>query len=619
MSKSPVSPQPNNPTAGDGGGMNIDLSAIMSMGGNAIAGIGKSIQDLTGLAASTEANVKQEAEAIKARGAAEGEISAIDYATAVKRQADALEISAMFGTNKNANSFILAGLGKEITEGAADLIKRSKDIQAKLDQGFFDNPIAWFANQISLPFDQMSFEFAGQNVQRNLGIAKEVVDRTDKAVALNNALEAGDLHAKAAAAQKLIAAKTDQDAAQAEFKLKQLGLDVINVRTNLTKSQFDIISQANSAIAQAQNLRLSELGFQLQVKADARAEAGAALEQERFDLAKNADARAAEQLELSRRSLALQETTQRLLVEEREGKAEANVMLQQQLDKVAQVTGTNRISFQQFRSLPEAMKMRWYQLMSNPEIMDRGQLASTPARALEFVNEQNFPLTAPMQQVVSELNKIRAGVIDATSKPNAGVMWHQMRPEQKEQALNAAIQTRVLSQLNNIPDSGSIYSPPTAASVFGKDDTPESGGFPFMKNTNLAKAMAAIRLDQRAPLRADDVVNAALSKMQTENIPAEVMAKEISTLYSAIIKDNNANLQYRRLGLPMLDEAVGYKQTVTAGNFTMFGGTTGRVVNLSDVNAVTAHLIRADHAMKQRAKAIQDLNAGSMLPSMGVQ
>lgn len=601
----PVTPQSGG-SKEDAGLFGIDLGSILKNSADSIAGIGRSITDLSATASQAESNIKSEVDAINAGGAAQQATSAIDFATLIKQQQSAAEISAWFGTNKNAASSILAGLGDKISEGLKDLTNRQKDIQGKLDANLLDNPADWLINQITVPFDQLSYTFASSNVSKNIEQATALVKLTDDTIKMNNAIESGDLAGKAKAAADLIAANTAQAAAQAQFKLKQLGLDTINVRTQLTRSQFEIVLGANNAIAQASQLRLAQLGYDLSLKQAGLAERAADRADQQLELEKQSKAIQEENLLLNKRRLLLEEEMKSIQKEITLGNQTANIALQDKLDKVAQVTGRARVTYQEYKQMSPDIRKDWDVMMANPNIVEEGRLGSTPAKSTQLILDRNLPLTPGMQVAAQDLVKIRSKTIEELSKPGSTIPWQQLKEDQKEVFLNRDILATVQKQINNIPDSGSMYSPPSAQAIFG--NVKGEGGIPFLKTTNLAKGFEAIRLDDRTPLRANDVISVALNKIQNEKVSPQVMAEEISTMYRSIIVDNNANRQYQRFGLPMLDESRGFNQQITYGRQGMFAPA-ATTVNMADFNSVLNYLKRTDHEMRR-----MDPLAGRLVP-----
>lgn len=555
-----------------GGSGSLDVASFMGVANQMAGSITQSLSDLTNTMTDYKAATSAEKPAIIAKNESQGEVDLIEIANKERLRSVNAEAAAMFGTNKAANSFVLAGLGDEILSGQKDIEARRADIQKSKDQSFLSDPVSWVLGQITTPFAEEALEFKEATQKQELSTARELVARTSEQFTINAAIVDGDAEGKANATRKAVLAKTTLEVAQSDQRLAALGLQEINVRSVLNRNQFDVAVAATNIQAKAIEIGLAERSA------------------ERGD----------ETLALQKEQLGMMKQIHQLEIDAKGGSAEAKVALTSKLRNTASTLGMVAPSVEEYNRMGQREKEFWNQNMSDPSMAEDHMLAYQPGAAVQKIEERQIPLGTPgMRMTYDKLASIEAATVEDYTKQTGlnGVQWNQLPKDARVVKLNDAIKAELKREATNIPDQGGIFSPPPVASVIT---------IPALKDLEISKVLAIQAIDPSNPLRAQDVLSAAIQQMQNGKSSPEQMADEIATIYKSVIMDNNQQRQYKRFAITPMSEAAGFKTQIqvpqyqqAVEGFTSFPVSKKQTVDMANQAQLTTLLTRVNIAIVQ--------------------
>lgn len=553
----------------------LDVASFMGAADQMAGSINQSLSDLTATMTGYKAATEAEKPAIRAKNESQGEVDLIEIANKERLRSVNAEAAAMFGTNKAANSFVLAGLGDEILAGQKDIEARRADIQKSKDKSFLDDPVSWVLGQITTPFAEEALEFKEATQKQELSTAREIIARTSEQFTINAAIIDGDAEGKANATRKAVLAKTALEVAQSDQRLAALGLQEINVRSVLNRNQFDVAVAGTNM--QAKFIELS--------------------------LAERAATRGDETLTLQKEQLGMMKQIHQLEIDAKGGSAEAEATLTMKLRNTASTLGMVAPTVKEYNRMGQREKEFWNQSMSDPAVADDHMLAYQPGAAVQKIEDRQIPLGTPgMRMTYDKLASIEAATVEEYTKQTGsnGVQWNQLPKDARVVKLNDAIKVELKREVTNIPDQGGIFSPPPVASVIT---------IPAVQGLEIAKVLSIQAIDPNNPLRAQDVLSAAIQQMQNGTASPEQMADEIATIYKSIIMDNNQQRQYKRFAITPMSEAAGFRTQIQIPAFqqvgdgvSSFSTSKKQIVDMANTAALTTMLTRINISMAQ-AKA----------------
>lgn len=490
------------------------------------SGVTSALADLDNTMTGYKSAIVAQQPEIEKKNAAESDIVLFDIAHKERVRAATAEAASWFGTNKEANSFVLAGLGEELLSRRKDILARREDIQKRKDSGFLDNPLDFILNQITTPFAEEALAFAEATQAQEEQTAAELMRRTSEAAAINSAIVEGDAEGRANAVRKALVAKTAIEVQQSNERLAALGLQGINVRQALNKTQFEIASAATNIQAKMIELNLSQ---------------------------KAAD-RADQSLEIQKETAAQMKEIHQLQINAANGNQLSKDELQSKLNAAAAVVGMQPPDANSFQKLSTRQKEFWNNLIANPTVQE-GFLGYNVGQALQYVEENSIPLGTPgMRMTYDKLSAVREATISKYSSVATNTPWAQLTKDARAVKIKEALDAELKREAANIKDAGDIFSPPPAQSVLK---------IPAVASTEIAKVLIPIAKDPNMPFRAQDVLSAAIMKMQGDQVSPEQLASEISQIYRSIIMDNNQQRQYGRFAITPMSPEAGFRTQVS--------------------------------------------------------
>jgi len=433
-------------------------------------------------------------------------IEMIDSLTLQKEQRNA-QAATIFGTNPEVSNFVIEKFAGELATRHSELQQRQAGIKAKQDTGFWDNPLDWIYNQFALPSDINAYNTAAAQYNTLDSHLKNLQDQTQEQVATNNAIAATTSSAVIANQSNSILQRAIVEAEKANQRALSQGVQFANVRLAATHQQFQEVVALQGAQIAVQRLQID------------RAQLGMAQER---------------QVEWKKE------------LERKQGERE---FMQEALDKLTQTVGLSRISVDQYNKMTGKQKNAITFLLENPDIQE-GRLGSNIFEALRVSNSVPMALTPGLNTVKDRLSDWLAGIQDPLKNPAiAG-----MNPEKKSEFIAKEFKKRIDDERRVILDTGSIFSPAPLKAV---------GAIPVVAQTEIWKqVMSALDKNPMAATSSQQIYDTAVSLVAQKKLSVEQAAVEVSTIFTAIIADNNTQRQYQRLAIiPQTDFTANLKIT----------------------------------------------------------
>lgn len=476
-------------------------------------------------------------------------INTVQMNARLKTQQRTASEAAFFGTDPDADTYMVKALGDDIRTTQADIMQRDKMINEKMNTSFFDDPISYIANQFSLPTDVASRNARVSQLEQREETLSKLNALTTEAGQKNMTIEQNITAATVNASNtKLLNAAIIANA-NSQKEIAQLGLTGINVRMAGNKQQFDAVVAGHNANVQEQGLSLQKAQFGLAQQREAR------------------------EAEAQKSRLELDTLIKQSTIEDKQKKAESEALLQDKLNRATSTFSMAPITLNEFKLMSGKQRDKLEQMMMDPDVQN-GRAGPTPAAALDTMSGLNIPGNPGLNMTRSKLIAIQVA-----EKEKLGQMLHSMKPEEVQMKVNKGIEDTVKKEANNIPAVGGFYSPPPLQKVLT---------IPAVAATSLAQELAVFGKDPQAATDANMIFRVAndLAAKDPSKIPQ--LANEIATIYAAINVDNNTTHQYNKLALPALPSNQ-FKTQVQTGK----GWSGAEVINMANKVNVEATLIRA--------------------------
>ena len=401
------------------------------------------------------------------------------------------QAATIFGTNPEASNFVIEKFATELSARNEELQARQAGIKEKQDSSFFDNPVDWISNQFALPSDINAYNTAAAQYNTLEAHLKNLQDQTQEQVTTNNAIAATTSTAVIAAQSNRILQRAIVEAENANQRALSQGVQFANVRLAATHQQFQDVVALQGAQVQLQRLQID------------RAQLGMAQER---------------QAEWKK---------------ELERKAEEREFMQAALDKVTQTTGLARITVDQFHKMIGKQKAAITFLLENPDVQE-GRLGSNIFEALRVSNSVPMALTPGLNQVKDRLTDFLAGL---QQDPTIAAL----NPDKKSEFLAKKLKDKLDNDRRIINDTGNMFSPPPLKSL---------GTIPVVAQTEIWKqVMSSLDKNPMAATSSQQLYDTALSLISQKKLSVDQAAIELSTIFQAIVADNNTQRQYQRLAI----------------------------------------------------------------------
>lgn len=506
-------------TGGAAAGNNIDPAELMSLFRTSQGQVQASMGDLDAAlrAAAGAAGAASGGANLEAQG--QIAVNNAEFANRVKKQRDDAAAAAAVGMTPGAPSDLVVTTLQQYQQTEAQLNEQGAMIREKQNESFLDNPLQWFTNQFSLPFDIAAYNSGVSNQDRRLEFLAGLSRSFQQQAQVNATVDVATDESLLAGMNKIALGKAQAAAASSQMALAQMGLSVVNMRVVMTDKVYD------------NALRLSDLNER---------------QADRI-FRQHQDARADQQLDIEKARLKMQSTD---FETKQKGIAEFQLLL----DRVTGMFNMDRVTVEMFNTNPAAQKILM-PLLSNPALLT-GRYGDTPAAALNTTVNMPLPPGNDITRniLVSEQNRL------ITSK---GPTWKGLGEESQNAQLDAALTAKAVGERNNIPITGGMYSAPPIKAVLTMAGlvNEEKTGY---RQTLLNDLVPLAQANPDAAFNPDDLMAAAIKRINAGTATVDQMATEISQIYKAIGIDNTGQRGYARFKLPLLLASNGgFKQEIT--------------------------------------------------------
>lgn len=467
-------------------------------------------------------------------GAVQSAIDQLLLDKSVKNKKSAAE----FGTNQDAQTYVLGKLGERQIANSAEIIQSAKDIAEQQQVGFFDDPWQWVTNQFSLPRQVYAHnaKVAEQEVIENT--ISKLQNQTEASVRINNSIEANT----STDIMRLNSERLMQTAVKEVERTKQAALT-----TNMHIASVRLATN-QQAFTNVLSLNRAEIDLQ--------------------------------QLQISRENLGMQRELRTERLRELEERHKSDVSLQEDLDRATQLLGMRKLTPQQFKLMSGPMKDTLQFAMADPS-MSQGRIAPDPVFSVERANIVNAPLTPDTQRVKSAIANLM--ITAQTDNPQ----WAAFKPEQKHELYLKAVKEGLDREMKNVPDERSIFSAPPMVSL---------GKIPAVAATQLWKEFVSpLANNPLMPTSSQQMFGLAGTAVVDGKMSLEKAASDLTTVYKAAVADNWHNRDYGRFSITVPEKYRTSYNTMIKVPGALFGD---QIIDLTNETDVKNKLLRYINAAK---------------------
>lgn len=476
--------------------------------------ISDSFMDLGQIMRSGQQASQAEQEAIKER--AQEQNNAARFAASKKLALEAANKiqSAQFGTNPTAESYVLASMAEDIFSIKRELDTRSKAIQGKLDTKFLDDPVNFIANQFTVGADIVGYAHRADALKLTSDVMDSMLHKSQAAVALNNAIDAGVSLEQVSALEKANLADAAVKVADVQHKMAAMNLTGLNIRKATSMDQVQLMVAANNAEANYQRLEMDKA-------AAIRAEMSLQLQKE----------------EAAYRRADKQERDEDIAYQQRK------------LDRVTETAGMNKISVRELKGMNPKTREFLEAAMFDPDFQS-GKLGANTAVAIQRANQYLPSLPAGMDY-------LRDIIMDITAKtPTKNPGYERLSPAEQLALQQKDIETKRKAELESIPPTKGFYSPPPLAKILE---------LPMVKVLPIAAVLASYATTPEYPTDPSMIWKAVDGMVATGKLTSAQAAANLDVMFAQVQVANNTDRIYKRLAIEMLSDKTGYKMTTYTG------------------------------------------------------
>lgn len=249
------------------------LNALLSQTATATRLLSSASLDIQNILAKS-ALVTQESSAVAKQAAVDASaVVAAEQAAKLNTQNAMLKVGAAFGTNVMAQDEVLSALASQ----AKSAFDKQQQIRAKIDEknsvSFFENPLGYLVNQMTLNDDINAHNSAVREKDAAFSQIERLNAATQTTTATQLKFEQSVTEASAAAATRNAAAKWTLEANRATIEGLNTNISGIQTAIGATKDQLEMMSRAVSAVNQQESLSIQQAHLAIARQASARADA----------------------------------------------------------------------------------------------------------------------------------------------------------------------------------------------------------------------------------------------------------------------------------------------------------------------------------------------------------
>lgn len=253
----------------------LDLASLVTSAISSSAGLQQAGARIDALNQTGQQVAQQQMANANAAADAEAQKTQIelDEKARQEQQMNALAIQ-LGGDPTKTGSFILQA-AQQTQQGMALVNDAENRIHAKQSVGFFDNPLQWVANKMTIGKDIEDYRHGAEMVNSADDLAQQMARIQD--IGFKQILALGNTYSQSyiAASKTLAAYKFNKDATDAQLQSVRMGIEGIHAAASIDAQSVGLLFQANQAQAQAKQIDIALQHLQLarqdyDIKADAR-------------------------------------------------------------------------------------------------------------------------------------------------------------------------------------------------------------------------------------------------------------------------------------------------------------------------------------------------------------
>ena len=454
---------------------------------------------------------EDKANAARTVGNANVIIDSTKAAGELRAQQNARRAASSLGSNMDDVAEIMTSLGNQIKSSYVEANNALDVIHSKESVGFFDNPLEYIVNQLTLGTDYEAYNYHAQKYNVAEKTMADLTALTDSTVKAQNAIAETKTAATVQATADLAAANAT--AASAKIRQENMLYNVQGLESvqRLNQQQLNNLHMAQTAIVQS------------------------------------------EHLEIAKQSLVENRKMHELALEERAQKLEERRANKEEVDQVGATINKGRAAL----GLPEipvgkAMQMmkmggdlgeqikRQYTTGAMSDALGRPMIAETPATAARTIIASQAPLSPTMSTVKKLLTTVYS---DAAT----GKLDKKIDPKNIEQVTTAA-NTKIVQMAAAMEtviksgDENNIYKAPDLKSISGSKAIQDS----VLYQKVLKPAIDAGGLLKTDP---DLILALATAAHKKGDITYNDAVTGVTQLFTVATKINNEAANYIGVGL----------------------------------------------------------------------
>lgn len=489
--------------------MNLDLSSILNAIGSQNSTIGDAVSAITQIGAQGQQTRTQMSEDIKKSG----ELQALEVQTSglgdLKAQQNSRKAAVALGTNMDMSNEIVTALGMRMRDASMQALQTLDQIKAKESVGFFDNPIEFLSNQLSVGSDYDSYNLA-------------VEEHNQAAAALQNVNTATQ---QTAVTQNAIAEKVTEASIAAKVERTRL-----LANTLADENKMKGFAENQDTLLRTVSLEGQQLQNHLAARQVYQDERNFAMRQQEFASSQRAQAIQLAKMEKDLAKAALEEQDQ--------------VMIAQAINVARTEIGLNKVEPREVNRIlklggPVADDLRaQYLIGASSMVTGKAIIATNPAEALVVLNRNKGKLKS------TQMNEFIKELPTAAEKTNPA-SFATMKPAEQAQLINTVAVKKANEAQGELRkgDATNIYALPPAETILN------SGG--LVKGDLYNKVLKPVLDGQQDktldPARVMELTAAAIS---AKDVRFETIAAELDTYFKVAKELNNDFNDYEQIGLP---------------------------------------------------------------------
>lgn len=531
-----------------------DASSLIGAKGDLVKQLGISIGDMN--AARNYGVTGGAGVAAGAQGVAAGTIAGTtaDLATIMNQQANIAEVQGRFGTTPGHPSDLRMMLSSSIQSEALDVHNQRQAINAKLSQGFLDNPVQWLINQVTVPFDLDTLRSKRAGMDQDLEVLHELDRRTQEEVTNIAASTFSLSSGKAAALSQVALGQATQIAGEAGMRVGGILTGVAGVGDKFAGTEFTA-----AATLLHTEVAIDENSYKKVVTLQASA---LAQEEGKFRL----EILNSQSTDLNKKMV-------------------ADAALDARVDKLNNLAGTKFTNFKELAALPDGReKTALLGLVLDPNFQQGNALSLIgPSEAVQLVNKFNLPLNGPGEQLLRQkLTQAESAFINANR-----TLWKTYPPEVQNVMLNNELKTLTQNELKDIQSTKGYYSPPSLATTLL---------LPGIAGTKLSTMLLPLAQNKDGTptpyaTEAKDVIAAAGNLISTGKATPAEMGKEVANFYSFLAINGDTSHGYRKFALPSpLSTRTWNSSIPNESSFTLSPYATHNLMNAAEMETYFTRL-----------------------------